>query len=265
MKAIRYTMLATAAALCIAVTASATTPTPNGAFIKLRKFNDSPGSIITTTTADPGKIEINDAVMNACGGANLHGWVFSADGGANPASFDNNATYSYACDVTLNSNLPGSEAGLMVSPWYGHFSDGKFMINGGGEIACFGGRLPFYSFTGNYAIHYVKGTTVRMGITYYCNTLNSFNPATIEYTIKVGATTYSSGKLPFDQANPAEDPPHGLWGELNDAYVGGYLQGNPDCGNDQAFMDCVWGDIVFAGGTTPAKTTSWGTLKKQYK
>ena len=30
--------------------------------------------------------------------------------------------------------------------------------------------------------------------------------------------------LAFDQGNPAEDPPYGLWGILNDARVGGYIQ-----------------------------------------
>ena len=35
---------------------------------------------------------------------------------------------------------------------------------GGGEIACFGGRLPFYSFTAAYGLHYVPGTAIWMQI-----------------------------------------------------------------------------------------------------
>ena len=37
-------------------------------------------------------------------------------------------------------------------------------------------------------------------------------------------TSYTSGPLNMDEANPSEDPPHGRWGILNDARVGGHMK-----------------------------------------
>jgi len=53
----------------------------------------------------------------------------------------------------------------------------------------------------------------------------------------MGGTDYSSGALAFDQGNPAEDPPHGLWGLLTPFGVGGYFQ--PQVGNP------LWEQIEF--------------------
>jgi hypothetical protein len=268
MKRIRYTPVALAALLLVglASVAFANTPTPTSAVLHLRVFNDGPGSILTTTNSYPGSIKISDQVLNACGYANLHLWEFSTDG-VNDASFDDNATFSYGCDVTLTSvqDQYGAEGGLSVTPWWAHYTDGKFMLNTAtGEIACFGGRLPFYTFTGVYGLHYVSGTTVHMGITYYCNTLNSFNPGTIEYTYKDGSGFYSSGKLPFDSGNLSEGPVHGLWGILNDAVVGGYFQPKVDCGNDAAGATCQWDHIEFAGGVTKVTSKTWGSVRQLY-
>ena len=108
-----------------------------------------------------------------------------------------------------------AEAGLMVAPWWSLDGDGKFMINGvSGEIAAFGGRLPFYSFTNpsGYSLTYTLGDTVRMGVIYRPNALSSLDPATIEYVLTMASLTYSSGQLAFDEGNPAEG--HGSWGML---------------------------------------------------
>jgi hypothetical protein len=59
-----------------------------------------------------------------------------------------------------------------------------------------------------------------------------------------GATTYSSGALAFDQGNPAEDPPYGLWGMLNDARVGGFFQVQLNALDPRS-----WGQIVFENMT----------------
>ena len=50
-----------------------------------------------------------------------------------------------------------------------------------GEIAVFGGRLPFYSFTGSQGITYTKGDTVRVGVIYDPHSLSMADPATIQY------------------------------------------------------------------------------------
>jgi len=84
--------------------------------------------------------------------------------------------------------------------------------------------LPFFSFTNTFGVHYALGETVRIGLAYDPRGLTESNPGAIAYWLTQGATTYASGWLPFDQGNPAEDPPYGLWGILNDARVGGYVQ-----------------------------------------
>ena len=105
--------------------------------------------------------------------------------------------------------------------------------------------MPFYSFTGNHGLHYVKGTTIHLQMTYLANDNSAANPARIEYQVTYGGTTYSSGYLPFDQANPNEDPPHGLWGMLSPAYVGGHLQAFLQGGNPSAQCSAVWSNIAF--------------------
>jgi len=142
--------------------------------------------------------------------------------------------------------------------------DGVFMINSGtGEIACFAGRLPFYSFTVGYGLTYVPGTTVHMEIEYLANGLSSVSPATIKYTYTDGSGTYSSPVLNYDEGNPAEDPPHGLWGNLNDSMAGGYFMPRANSGAD---LTCTWSDIVFTNlDMVDAKTSSWGRLKALYR
>ena len=135
--------------------------------------------------------------LNAGGWGNLHDFRLSADGGSTPASFANGDAFRFAADVTI-TGTGNAEAGLQVAPWWSSHGDGKFMINGdSGEIAVFGGRLPFYSFTdpSGYSLTYTKGDTIRMGVVYDPHALSSLNPATIEYIVTMGATTYSSGAL----------------------------------------------------------------------
>ena len=108
----------------------------------------------------------------------------------------------------------------------------------------FGGRLPFYSFTVSQGLTYTTGETIRLGVIYDPNSLTGGDPATIQYQVTQGATIYTSGRLAFDEGNPAEDPPHGLWGMLNDASVGGFIQLRPDAGDPSN-----WGEIVFENMT----------------
>jgi hypothetical protein len=61
-----------------------------------------------------------------------------------------------------------------------------------------------------------------MGIVYRPNSNSALDPATIEYIVTMGVTTYSSGALAFDEGNGAEG--HGTWGMLDGAQVGGYFQ-----------------------------------------
>lgn len=210
----------TAVGLGLAASASAT-PNINGAQLNLRVFNDVPGSTVTSTNLYPALIGITDDA-SAPVFANRHNFRLSDNGGASAAVFLNGDAFSFSSDVTLSGT---AEGGLNISPWYSQNVDGMFNIRTtDGEVAVFGGRLPFYSFTGAHGRTYTPGSTVRLGVTYNPNGLSSGSPGTIEYSYTDGTGTYSSGALAFDEGNTAEDPPYGLWGILNDARVGGYMQ-----------------------------------------
>jgi hypothetical protein len=112
-----------------------------------------------------------------------------------------------------------------------------------GEIACFGGAIPFYSFTVNHGITYTKGTTIHLEETYTAHENISTNPATIQYRVVYNGNTYDSPVLPFGEQNAAECAPHGLWGMLNDGRVGGYFQPRA---NSAASLTATWSNITFA-------------------
>lgn len=218
--------------LALGATMAAATPDINSAVIIERVFNDCPTSDLTTGNFYPGQIYISDMNMSCYGYANLHVFRLSTDG-ATPAVFDNDSNFRIAADMQISGPTNG-EAGLNISPWWSQNVDGRFNVRiPDGEIAVFGGRLPFYSFTANYGLTYVQGTMIHLEMIYYANGLNETDPATVEYKLVYNNTAYSSGALPFDMGNPAE--PYGLWGMLNDGRVGGYAQilsqgGNPDAG-----------------------------------
>ncbi len=218
------------------------TPDPNAAFIALRTFNDCPISTVSSTNNYPASVQITDVMDTLCVGfANLHSWSFSADGGATAAEFDNNAIFKFGADFKIDGPGQG-EGGLRLSPWYGQFVDGRFMANATtGEIACFGGAIPFYSFTVNHGISYTKGTTIHFEETYNGHENTSTNPATIQYRVVYNNVTYDSPVLPFGEQNAAECP-HGLWGMLNDGRVGGYFQPRANSG---ASLTATWSNITF--------------------
>ena len=248
------------------------TPTPTSAALFLREFNDCPSSSLSSVNGYPAVIQIDDLNVDCIGGANLHSWNFSTDG-TTTATFENCSVYRYCADVTLNSTgAGGGEGGLKVWPWWNapHYAvDGRFMINSAsGEIACFGGRLPFYSFTNAYGLHYVKGQTAHMEIIYDPNQLGDppgAPPATITYKLQLpGGPLYSSPPINFDQGNVSEAPVHGSWGELNAVGVGGYMQHGSD-GTSKDFH-ATWQNICFYNDRpVPVRNGTWGSLKTLYR
>ncbi len=244
------------------------TPAPNGAVIATRVFNDCPGSDVSFFDNYPSQVWIRDTGDGCVGWANLHVWSFSEDGGLTPAVFENCSHYKYWATVTINGSGAQAEAGLRLSPWWSLDVDGRFMVraNGNGEIACFGGRLPFYSFTVSHGVTYTAGNPIYMEIDYDPHTLSQADPATIQYTISYLGNVYTSGLLPFDQGNPNEDPPHGQWGELYPTRVGGYFQLPNGNGGAAYDITTTWSDIGYLGEqATPTTSTTWGKLKTLYR
>src|SRR5437867_7436522 len=183
MKRIRIPSLAWSAILLVVVAGAAfARPVVNGAIVTTRTFNDCPISTVTTSNNYPASIEITDVMDTLCVGfANLHSWSFSEDGGATAAVFNNNSNFHFSADFKIDGPGQG-EGGLRISPWYGQFVDGRIMANATtGEIACFGGAIPFYSFTVNHGITYTKGTTIRFEETYRESTRRNSSHGTIPY------------------------------------------------------------------------------------
>jgi hypothetical protein len=218
-----------------------TTPVINSAVINLRVFNDFPNSTTSFGNNYPTSLFIRDANFQPNGWTNRHNFRLS-ENGFTAAVFNNDAKFSFFSDVTLSGTTENIEGGLNFSPWWSQNVDGVFHVRApDGEIAAFGGRLPFYSFTGSQGLTYTKGTTVGMGISYDPHSLSPSDPATIEYTLIQGANTYTSGPLAYNEGNPAEG--YGSWGNLNDGRVGGFMQ-TP---NSWPGPGDVWGRIDFAG------------------
>jgi hypothetical protein len=253
-----FVLLAT---LGLAATALAT-PNVNSAVLNLRIFDDCFTSTVTTNNNYPAEIWIQDDWDCSTGFANLHNWRFSTDG-STPAVFNNTDAFSFSSWIVIEGTGNG-EAGLQISPWWSQNVDGRLNIRtSDGEIACFGGRLPFFSFTGTFGITYVKGTPIWAKITYEPNGLSMSDPGTIVYELLYNGTPYTSGVLPFDEGNPAEG--RGSWGILDDARVGGHEQ--VFIGGAPNNLRTTWSDIVFTDLTPPNATenSTWGQVKGLFR
>ena len=263
----KFSILCAVALMLAALAGNAlATENPNSAVVLERIFDDAFASILTVNNSYPSLISINDEAAGPLGWANLHAWRFSVDG-ATPQAFANTDGFMYSADVTLSGTGDG-ESGLQISPWWSE-ADGRFNVRTpDGEVACFGGRLPFYSFTASNGVSYVKGTTVNLTIIYTPNVeMNDTMPATIEYIYDDG-TAYSSGPLPFDEGNPAEGDEHGLWGILSPAHVGGHVQFNNMVGaGEGANFQAEWGEITFLdmGSVVATEASSWGDVKALFR
>jgi hypothetical protein len=286
MRRISFRITVGAAALLAVAAGALATPSPNSAVIVERVFNDCPGSTLTTSNSYPGQIIIDDVNTPGCiGFANLHVWRFS-ENGSTSAVFGNCDAFRFCADLLITGTGDGN-AGLQIQPWWntvfsptGEGGDGLFNIKtkdpGGnpaqdGEIACFAGRLPFYSFTSSHGLHYVKGSTIHLEAIYLppvpCTGPFPPNtqPATIEYKVTYNSTNYTSGPLPFDMGNPAEEPPHGLWGILDQVHVGGHEQFFVGLSGLGSNFNVAWSNICFEGLLVAVEEKTWATVKGMYR
>jgi hypothetical protein len=156
------------------------------------------------------------------------------------------------------------EGGLNMSPWWSPDADGLFNVRTtDGEIACFGGRMPFFSFTAAFGLTYVNNTPIQLGISYLPNGLSSVAPAQVVYNVRYGSINYTSGLLNFDQGNPAEG--HGEWGALTPWYAGGHVKMFVQTVGQPHGITATWNDIQYLTGPVPTVNTSWGRLKQLYR
>ena len=233
-------MCLTAIEAAMLSTAAFASPIIDSAVIHERIWNDADYSTFTSGNLYPDSIWMHDENLDDYGWANRHNFRLSENGGIDDAVFMNDHPFAFSADVTITGTA-NVEGGLNLSPWWSQQVDGVFMLNTeSGEIACWGGRLPFYSFTVEHGLSYTKGETARLGMVYEPNSLTEEDPGTIQYSYEIGGTEYLSPVLSFDMGNPDEDPPYGLWGILNDARVGGWFMPKVDSG-----IPGNWGQIEF--------------------
>ncbi len=266
MKRISYDRIVVFAALAIVMALSASAvdvqAVPiNSAVLNLRIFDDCFTSNLTTSNNYPAEIWIDDDWNCASGWANFHNWSFSKDG-VNPHDFANADEFTFSAIMTI-TGPDDAEAGLRISPWWSLNTDGRFQVRTtDGEIACFGGRLPFFSFTGTFGLNYVKGNPIWLEMVYSPNGLSLGDPATIVYNCIYEETPYTSGPLAFDEGNPAEG--HGSWGMLEPAQAGGWMQAH--IGGPGGHAKVTWAEIVFTGQlTTATENDSWGGVKSLFR
>lgn len=271
MRRFGYPFLALAAAvvmLAAAVGPATASPAANSSVFLLRVWNDDSDSNLSTFDNYPAEVWIDEEVLNGDGFggefANLDMWRLSTDDTA-PAEFANGDAFKVGATLNISGTGNG-EAGLMCTPWWSN-SDGRFNVRtSDGEIACFGGRLPFFSFTATYGLHYVKGDDIFLEMIYRPMALTQAFPGNMTYNLTYGGMSYTSGPLNFDEGNPAEDPPHGLWGILNTAEVGGHQQALIVVGDPTNGLKSDWTNIQYTGDlATPAEPASWGRVKSLYR
>jgi len=158
----------------------------NGVRIQLRRFNDysastlvvtppppppGPGAPVTYGVAGlPPTISFNEGPFGAGGFANQHVARLSADNGATnyllaagPNAGQSTDRFDITFDVTMNvgSTAPRKEAGFRFD---GPGGESFFFVTSDGEVAAFGGPLPFFSFGG--AGTYVPGTRASLRMVY---------------------------------------------------------------------------------------------------
>lgn len=207
--------------------ASAAITDVDSVLIEERVFNDFPGSTLVTTNSFPGSVVFDESAFGAGGWANKHLATLSSDGGATKHLLANAEDFAISVDIKLEAaaTSPRKEVGFRFDTFGG---EGLVNITSDGEVAAFGGPLPFHSF-GTSA--YTLGTTVNLGVVYKAPAGGS--PGTIEYILD----GVSSGALAFTNLE---------LGIINSSKVGFTLQNQVDAGNPGDFGKATYSNFVIA-------------------
>jgi len=145
--------------------------TVNSFKVEERLFNDFPGTTLVTTNAYP-SLRFNESFEQGAVGnfANKHVGFLSNDGGT--TRFQNNywqsweLNFTVKIDTAFGQGQPRKEAGIDVRnprPRLGFTDEGQVLIASDGEVAVFGGVMPFTGL-GNV---YTLGTTAAVKFEYF--------------------------------------------------------------------------------------------------
>lgn len=266
MKRIGYPLLLSVAAFVVTAAVAAASPAPTSAVLNERVFNDCSGSMLTSTNSYPALISFDDVGDPMCTGfANLHNWRFS-ENGVDPVLFSNGDIFRFSADLVIDG-AGQCESGIQISPWWSQNVEGRINVRTtDGEIAMFGGVLPFYNFSANTGIFYQKGQPIHLEMNYEPHSNTMADPGTLEGKITYGGIPYSSGVLPFTNFNAAEDPIYHSYGIMEMAQAGGHIQVLWQAGQNQE-ATATWTNIQYFPDAkpTPTETSSWGRIKSIYR
>ena len=207
----------------LATSALAQVTNINSVVIQERRFNDYPGSTLTTVNNYPSLVSFSEGPFGAGGFANQHVARFS-ENGVTARSFLNAEAFDISVDVLLSvgSTAPRKEAGFRMDSFIG--GEGFFILTSDGEVAAFGGPLPFFGF-GNI---YTPGTSARMRMIYRPGAVS-----TMEYMFNA----VSSGEVAFGNTEN---------GVINGSDFGNYLQNQPNDNNPNDFGNASFRNYAVA-------------------
>lgn len=216
-KGIGATMLAAGAFGLLAPSVQAQVTNINSVVIQARRFNDYAGSTLSVVNNYPSLVSFSEGPFGTGGFANQHVARFS-ENGVTARSFLNAEAFDISVDVSLavGSTGPRKEAGFRMDTFIG--GEGFFILTSDGQVAAFGGPLPFHDF-GNV---YTPGTTATMRMIYRPGVVS-----TMEYMF--GAA--SSGEVAFGNSEN---------GVINGSDFGNYVQNQPDDNNPNDFSNAAF-------------------------
>ncbi len=175
--------------------AAADPTTINGVVVQTRVFNDFGNSTLNVTNNFPASVQIQEGPFGVPTSqtpfANKHRARLSNDGGATPYAFQNQEGWDMRVDFRLAADANGNpkEGALeILVPLVNnddpqnpipYVDEGRFLVKSNGEVAIFGGTMPFHSF----GFSYTPGTTVELRMIYTPGdgVINSGQQATIQY------------------------------------------------------------------------------------
>lgn len=159
--------------------AAAQINTINSYKVETRNFNDLPTSTLNVTNSYSNvRFEESFPFPTAGGFANRHFAHFSNDGGVSKYQFNGTDSFEISFNVRLNAGYTDTdptggyaarkEAGLYVfnnafdnAPPY--IDEGRFGLFNEGEVATFGGLMPFTGF----GLKYTQNTVAKMTLRYW--------------------------------------------------------------------------------------------------
>lgn len=148
----------------------------NGVFMQNRVFNDFPSSTLVPTAAYPASVGWHEEFPAGTTGnfANKHLAYLSTDNGASAFGLDGNQGWTLSTSIRMNAPnaAPRKEGALQIeNPRYNNnppfVDEGHVLVATDGEVAIFGGAMPFYTsnFTGG--PWYTLGATSRLTFQYF--------------------------------------------------------------------------------------------------